>query len=112
MGKYDVDFSKKEIIVDGHLCVETEYKGVYEVQGDFKVTIDMWFHNSLNRNLSALYVYNGDMDSLQSVLYVVRYDNDNMKRFINDKEKLGVILSEMICTHCDGAIVMGGLVTW
>jgi len=111
MGKYDVDFSNKEIIVDGHICVETEYDGIYKVQDKFEVTIEEWFYNELNHNLTALYVHNGNHGDNQSILYVVKYDNPNIKRFKDDKKLEGLIISELICASCDGAVWFGGLLT-
>lgn len=109
MGKYDIDFSKQIIVVDGHDCVMTQYPGIYEVQDEYFVSdMDEWCYDKNNENLKALFILKDEEKVSGVIKFICKWSNSEVKRFISDYELKGVNLSNFNCIYSDGVVPMGG----
>ena len=107
MGIYEVDLTKDTIIVDGHVCKETEYKGIYKVQDDYLVDITKWFFDEHNRNLTAIYLSNVCSDT-KRIEFITRFDNHLLQNFMDYLCKIDDTYTDVMCGCHDCAPMLGG----
>ena len=111
--KCKIDFNNKEIIVDGHKCVETEYKGIYKVQDEFIVIPEEWGKDKSNYDLAILYEYNDKELVSATVKYIMHHGNKEYDRFIQHLKSCGLEYCRIACLHYNLPIFfMGGLRPW
>lgn len=109
MGKYDIDFSKQIIVVDGHDFVMTQYPGIYEVQDEYFVSdMDEWCYDKNNENLKALFILKDEEKVSGVIKFICKWSNEYVDKLIADYESKGLSLSNFNCIYSDGVVPMGG----
>ena len=111
MGIYEVDLTKDTIIVDGHVCKETEYKGIYKVQDEYIVNMDEWTCDVHNKNLAAIYL--SDIDSaIKKIEFVTKFDNRVLQDFMDYLCKIDYTYTNRMCGYHDCPPMIGGFMLW
>lgn len=83
MSRYDIDFTKDTIVVDGHVFKEMiDNPGVYEATDEYIIYCGTWCRDESNYELRAVVEpvdvwVNFDM----RILYVGNYDDERMTTF-------------------------------
>lgn len=74
MGEYNVDFTKDEIIIDGHKFVKTDLPGIFKCTDDYRIYGGAWSTDVRNKDISILVKVKRGC-SWGFVLYAYRFDN-------------------------------------
>lgn len=90
MGEYAVDFTKDEIIIDGHKFVKTDLPGIFKCTDEYKIYGSDWATDVRNKDISVFVRVKGNKP-YGVILYAYRFDNKYANELLNKDEVL----------HCD-----------
>ena len=111
MGIYEIDFAKDTIIVDGHICKETEYKGIYKVQDNYLIKDTDWASDMRNHNLTIVYLSDVGKDT-NNIEYITRYDNGIIESFMSYLKSINKTYTYCSCMFHDRPPMTGGMFPW